>query len=118
MTARELARLARDELANGGFTLSIDGDTPASGFAVAVYPQAERVIVNPTAEDILHYIIDWTAVLYNDTRAHLGGWVSDGQVYLDISAVIDDRDEALSLARENNQKAVWDLANSEEIAVS
>lgn len=103
---------------SGGFTLSPeDGTQPAGGYAVAVYPEAEEVIPDPLkVSEILSYIVRWAKVLYNDTRAHLGGWVSEGKVYLDISAVFTDLDEALEVARANGQLAIWDLGRSEEIA--
>lgn len=116
MTARELAERAAEELMNGGFTLDLDGDAPTEGFAVAVYPEAEEVIEAPTVQLIVEYIVRWAPTLIRDPRARLGGWVSEGKLYLDISAVYHDRDEALKVARANKQKAIYDLGAGAEIA--
>ncbi len=105
---------------NGGYTLALDGGSPQGGYAVAIYPNAERII--PEAEiasgDILQYIDDWADVLKRDARAHLGGWVDEGQAYLDLSAVVDDLDEAMIIGWENKQKALFDLGTFEDVPVT
>lgn len=118
MVRKELAKLAHGSLVNGGFTLSPDGNAPDVGYAVSIHPEAERILTDPSIEDIFRYIEDWADILYLDNRAHLGGWISDdGKLYLDISVVIADRAEALRLAARHRQLAVYDLARQQEIWV-
>lgn len=105
---------------NGGYTLALDGGSPEGGYAVAVYPNAERIVPEGeiTNEDILQYIDDWADVLSRDPRAHLGGWVDEGQAYLDLSAVIDDLDEAILVGWQNKQKAIFNLSTFEDVPVT
>jgi hypothetical protein len=42
-------------------------------------------------------------------------WVEDGQVWMDISQVLKDKNTALKLAKKANQEAVFDLSNFETI---
>lgn len=111
-------RLADRLRRNGGFTVSPrTGQDVTSGYAVATYPECERQIlgrVNP--DDIRDYAFTHAATLVRDGNV-LGAWVDGetGITYLDISRVVYDRGEALALAREHNQLAVFNLSNGTEI---
>lgn len=116
MTRAELAELAAELLeTNGGFTLDSDGQSPSEGYAVAIYPDAEEIVTDATPGRIREYITKWSDVLARDARAHLGGWVDAGRVYLDLSAVIPDLADALRIGREFAQIAIFDLATFTEI---
>ena len=43
-----------------------------------------------------------------------GGW-NDNGIYLDNSNWVEDLDEALALGKQNDQLAIWDVANGAEI---
>lgn len=46
---------------------------------------------------------------------HLGGWVSDGKLWLDPSENITDRAEAIGAGKSRDQLAIWDVAGGQEI---
>jgi hypothetical protein len=87
---------------------------------VSPYPDRERVI--PKAQITKAHLKDYI-VRNADLLAHvdhyLGGWYNtdDGQVYLDISVRVQTHDEAVSLARQHNQYAYYDLAQGETVHV-
>jgi hypothetical protein len=44
-------------------------------------------------------------------------WLHDGKLYCDITTVIRDRDRAIAVAHQNEQKAIFDIANGITIYV-
>lgn len=64
-------------------------------------------------DEFLNRNADWLA----DPSNYLGGWFNadDGKFYLDVSRVIQDKDEALRQALAAQQLAIWDLANNAEV---
>lgn len=66
------------------------------------------------AEDILQFIYD-NFDLLNEPGRFLGAWVDNGNVYLDVSNVVDTLEEAIPLAEAAQQLAVFDLGAFEEI---
>jgi hypothetical protein len=45
----------------------------------------------------------------------VGIWADGDHVYLDASSIVADRDDALALARQRGELAVWDRENGVEI---
>lgn len=45
----------------------------------------------------------------------IGLWLDNGIIYIDISRVIQSKENALKLAKEQNQKAIYDLKNKKTI---
>lgn len=112
----ELAeRLTRPD---DGFT--IDPHTGADvtgGYAVSVHPDQEVVLGSATAGDLIEYVVRHADALARD-GAVFGGWrdPADGRIYLDVSALVVDRGEALELARQHDQLAVFDFAAGRSVA--
>lgn len=52
-----------------------------------------------------------------DIPTCVGGWVHDGELFLDVSVGFTDRDKAIDFARRNDQIAVYDAANDTNIPV-
>lgn len=102
---------------HGGFTLSGSGDQPLRGFAVAPSKTTEEIFDRDKVMAKLDGYIRRHWNLLKRNRAHLGAWLNpdDGKVYLDVSIVVDDIDEARELAREADQIAFFDLASFTEI---
>lgn len=127
-----LARLAfTGTKLNGGVTIRARRDgsiaLPESGFAVGAFKSRERIVDAKafsigTLRDYLAEnsdILDDTAGIWDDQHApHVGTWEHDGKVYLDISLVCRDVSEALRIAREHNELAIFDLGAKREIAVT
>jgi len=96
---------------DGGFTRSLLGDSPLPGeklFAVAYSKDSERYfplsIFEP--EDLIDFIADHAAALAQP-GIYLGGWVDRGLVYLDCSLITSDENEAMRIARANDQLAIF-----------
>jgi len=112
--ASELLRRIKEE---GGFTYQpVNNTTPKEGFAVSTFKNHERVFDADkiTLDDIADYVLErWDQ--FKDPKVHVGGWVDQGKVYLDLSTVVKSRDEAIRLGKRHNQLAVFDLGRLETI---
>lgn len=111
---------------DGGFTVAVgDGTHPTRGYAVSCYPDRERRLPLASlgnAESLLSELdayVSSNADLLRQPGCYFGGWYSpdDRCLYLDVSRVLPDRADALALARQHHQLAVYDLASGETIAV-
>jgi hypothetical protein len=100
---------------DGGFSLSITGNTPHDGAMVSIYPQYERQLATVSESDIAQYLFDHLDVLSLPGH-YLGAWIDSGTVYLDVS-INAPLDKALDLARRYSQLAVFDLATFESVYV-
>lgn len=50
-----------------------------------------------------------------DKDEFIGCWIDEGIVYFDISINVESRSLALTIARDNNQKAIYDVVNDKSI---
>ena len=107
----------------GGMTLSfLTGAEPTTGYAVAERGNNQEIpddVFFDKAQGIAA-LREWViahAEKFDDPAAHLGIWHDEehNEVVLDISYVVEDRDEAIRLGEQNNQQAIWDIANMAEI---
>jgi 8-oxo-dGTP pyrophosphatase MutT (NUDIX family)/GNAT superfamily N-acetyltransferase/proteasome lid subunit RPN8/RPN11 len=124
---QESKSLAQRVANDGGFTYNpTDGDSPTEGFSIAVYPEHEQILSaeDATPAKIAAYMIEKSSIYSTDERIHIGAWFNkktdenpngDDKVYLDLSMVIDDRDEAVKFAKENGQLGIFDLKNFQTI---
>ena len=103
---------------NGGSTFN-----PAKGnlngtdnYAVAAFPQRNEVISGELTPEHVQQFIDKNQDLLADPKNSIGTWVDEsGKHSLDIVHTIPDRDAAVKMGEENNQKAIFDLKNMTEI---
>jgi hypothetical protein len=97
----------------GGFTLHDHvGDAPQNGYMVSLDKQSEwaRPIGDLKSQDIADFANKHHDKL--DQRGHyLGGWLDNGNFYLDISKHRPTLDRAASDAVQNNQIGIYDLAH-------
>lgn len=104
---------------DGGFTLNLHtGKEATSGFAVAVHES--RSVDIPEKEltvDHLQEYVGKNGEIFADPRNMLGAWhdPNSGSVWLDVSTVVGDRDEAIALAQKHNQISIFNLDNFEII---
>lgn len=99
--------------ANGGITVDVwTGSQPSSGIVVAPFKETEtKFSLNEfTSEDVKEYMRKFQPLL-EVSGMHLGGWVSDDTIYLDVSVVTDDEVTATTLAQDGNQLATFNLGN-------
>ena len=106
---------------DGGFSVNpSDGSDVRTGYAVSVHPEYERICDGRvTSNDIHEYIAQAKDALSLPGRV-LGGWCDPvtRRVYLDVSVVTPDLGEALALARETDQLAIFDFSAMESIPVA
>lgn len=100
---------------NGGFSVSPNGDTPKSGFMVSV-----KDLYKINLDIIDQDDIDFASNIASEINGYIGGWLdtTDTNVnnfYMDISINIQDKEQALKVARENGQLAIFDIKNGETI---
>lgn len=107
-----LEQLAADARA-GGFTFNPrDGSRPTSGFAFSERPDIETIVpLDRFSEADLESFILRNQGLLESPENYLGAWVDNGNVYMDVSTIIADREEALRRALAAQQLGVFDLSN-------
>lgn len=110
---------------NGGATYRIgEGSlTGQKGYAISMFKDRETVIVGNlfrlSQEFIEMYINFNLDILASDRDTAIGTWYDSrsNKIYLDIVKVINDRAEAIKIARENKQEAIFNLETMEEIRI-
>jgi hypothetical protein len=109
---------------NGGLSVNmVDGSEPTSGYMVAKGSQYGSIASESDFYDAIKgpkILADYMKKNKSDLgtgKNYLGLWHNkdDGQVYLDISENIQDRDRARSLGLKRDQISIWDVANFSEI---
>lgn len=104
----------------GGSTFNLQrGDLSGKSFyALSLYPERTAILTGEIfAEDIREFI-DTNADVFSDSRHSIGTWVNpDGNTELDVIVTIPSRFEALSLAKQYNQKAIMNLENYDVITM-
>jgi len=117
--------LAEKAVKEGGFTYNPvrmkNRVPPKNGFALSINKNTEKVI-DLTAnrksirDDITNYVRAYREGIKSPDN-FLGGWVDKGKLYLDVSKVITDKREAVRLARNADQLAIFDLAHGKTISL-
>jgi len=113
ITAAQLIEKLHNE---GGFSINVNtGATPGAGYMVSI-PGAEAVrrLSDITELTIKRYVEKYAQQLATP-GAYLGAWVDGWEVYLDISVNVDSLEDALNLARDNKQLAIYDLEAGDSI---
>lgn len=100
---------------NGGFSINANGDSPKSGFMVSV-----KDLYKIDLDYIEQNEIDFASDIASEINGYIGGWLdtqsdSPFNFYMDISINIQDKEKAIGVARENNQLAIYDVANGKTI---
>ena len=115
--ALPLEELVADAKA-GGFTIDPrTGARPSRGFAFSEHPEIETIIpVSEFSEQHLADFINRNAHLLENPEYFIGAWRDGDNIYLDISTIVDDLDEALRRGYAAKQFAVFDLGNSRSIS--
>ena len=109
---------------DSGFTVDSDlRPYTGKGYAVSVPDCETRIPEGLLNADILDalltaYISDcqtsaaWTAP---SRELYIGGWLSDGVFYLDLSEIVATVKEAVMLAYERSQQAYYDFGKGESV---
>lgn len=130
-TPRKVNDLARRIREDGGFTYNpVTDSSPTKGFAVSPFKELETVIETqaPEGMDIAKYRKNIRPKLKKYIKdniktlrrkgAHLGGWWDKEakKVYLDISIVSKNLKDAMKIAKQHDQEAIFDLEKMETIS--
>ena len=111
-----LASVALEKLHSaGGFTFrAVNGDSaPTSGYVVSLLGQEEKhKLSDIDAGKIGEYFANRP-----DTIDYFGGWIENDIVFLDVCVIAPSLETALQVARDNRQKAIFDLASGQSIYV-
>ena len=105
---------------NGGVSYStVYGDLSSSrkmGYAVCPYKEREVIIPYKDLDEneVRNFYFE-NAELLAQPEHFLGIWVDDGQAYIDVSVRLMRRNDALKLAKEKGQLAIYDFKNEESI---
>lgn len=107
----------------GGITFSfLTGGSPTSGFSVASrgnnkeVPDSDFFNMKSGPKMLASWLRE-KENMFDEPDAFLGLWhdADNGEVVFDVSFVINDREEAIRRGKQNNQQAIWDIANMAEI---
>jgi phage gp29-like protein len=121
--------LADTLLNRGGFTYNPvkvhDKEAPPDGFALSVRPDAEEIMHTDglTKKYLRMKLGDYVARFKDELKqpdAYLGAWhdKDSGRIFLDLSKVVKDKNEAMSLAKQAHQLGIYDLAHGETIKLA
>lgn len=100
-------------------------ESPSAGYAVSAFKGREMVFNHaPNNFEIASFILDNADILFEKKNVLgaatkvVGCWQYEGQWYLDVSLVYNNRTLALQTGFLNDQIAIWDIANGQEIFCS
>ena len=109
----------------GGSSIGIMGNNPEYfvpkyGFVVGgIVPEKSCDMDNK--EDFKnwynHFHLQAEVELKRELAVVIGTWVEDGRIVFDLCSVLDDKQEALALAKKRGERAIYDLENQKEIFV-
>jgi hypothetical protein len=99
---------------NGGVTLNKRGKIVSfdSGYQVS-FEAGSLILKYPLPLDRFDYVLE-TKLQYIKRIDYLGVWLNDNKIYFDVSEHIDDLTDAIEVAKQRNQLAIynWKLQNS------
>lgn len=113
MTTKQIFDLA---VSNKGLTINpTTYKIPTEGFAVSIPNRDLQVSEDYFNPKVLQNFIDTNKADLVLSNAYVGVWINKGTVYLDISLVTTDLEEAILVGIIGRQKAIFDLTNNKEI---
>ena len=131
--ARVAAGLRADVMGNtligkleaGGFSESLAGKSPKTGYMTATTTKTEKVIAidKLTKKDITQYALAHNAEL-SEPDTYLGGWLDTDEdsgitsAYLDVPTNFQSMDETVKVARAASQIGIYDVINDRTIFVN
>lgn len=108
-------KLIKKTVLNGGYSVNSSYQLPKSGYMVSISEGPSFEKNEPINSD---KIVSFIASISEDSpEIFFGGWIDrkTGKVYFDASKNVSDLDAALTLARQNDQIAIWDVVKNQEI---
>ncbi|WP_371590852.1 hypothetical protein [Streptomyces sp. NBC_00470] len=106
--------IAWDILANGGLTWDTTGAAPTTGYMVSIAGSEVQIPVDEFSTADLDRFAEANAPLIRAGR-YFGAWVEGDTVFLDISANVAERAEAVAMGYAEEQLAIFDVAAGEVV---
>ncbi len=114
-------------ISNGGasYNLLTGEFNPDHGFMVSIMDHEFKtnLVKDSYQYEIAEYIKNKSTILMagivDDTieRIFIGGWMDKGLFYLDVSFLVDTEEEAIRMAKSNNQLAYFNNTTKETIYI-
>lgn len=101
---------------NGGATLTSELKQAelTRGFMVSL-EGAESQVQGNDYQAIIKAIEEKQNIIKDNDNLYIGLWLDGGIMYIDLSINIQDKTEALEVAKRNKQLAIYDLINNDSI---
>ncbi|GAA0505298.1 MULTISPECIES: hypothetical protein [Streptomyces] len=119
LTTPAVESLYDDLFLNGGFTIMARTDgsayVPTDGYAVSLTP-TQHTIPATAPFDAFADLIRSVTARYGAANG-LGGWLSDGVIYIDPVEIIPDQQAAILAGKEREQLAIFDLAAGADVTL-
>lgn len=114
MAKNLLNELKQSILLNGGLTVNehLNEVNLSSGFMVSL-AGSETILTN--INDLTIKLLNKYKKIARSNNAFVGFWIDNNNLYVDVSINIINRAEALDIAKNNNQLAIFDLKNNSTI---
>lgn len=113
----DYSKIIKDTLKNNGGSFNVSKSKikkPLNGFMVSI---KDLIIVNKKDFNVklLKSLVKNNFTLLKSNENYLGTWEDNGKIYIDISSNFNNLDEALKVAEDNKQLAIFDLQKMESI---
>lgn len=106
-------------VAKQGFSINIHGKSPVkgyvSGFKCGEFIQHQDEIVANTIDE---WVEENFLTIAEDKNLYAGGWLHEGEYYLELSRNIGDLTAARDFATKHGQLAIWDVEQNCEIILN
>jgi hypothetical protein len=112
MNVLEFIEFARKN-GGGSFNFITGKVNPTTGYMVAL-KDFQQVSCSLDAELVKMFTREHAEFLIRDD-VYLGLWLSNGLWYYDVSINVEGLGKAVQVGLENNQLAIWDCKNNDEI---
>lgn len=103
---------------NGGATFNIStGTSPTTGYAVSLKGGSKTPIdeSRQSIEQTIKEFISIHGLELSIPENHIGGWVDDGWLYLDVSIIMDNLSDAILMGKIHEQKAIFNINDGHSI---
>lgn len=101
---------------NGGtYNKELKSINATSGYMVSLLGYEKKC---RTIEETEKAITENMEIIKGLDSAYLGAWIDEGITYIDISVLVENKEDAMELGKINNQLAIYNIENNESIYLS
>lgn len=98
---------------NGGtYNKDLKSINASKGFMVSLQGYERKC---RTEEETEEAITENMEIIQGLDGAYLGAWIDEGVIYIDVSVLVENKEDAMQLGKINNQLAIFDIENNESI---